>query len=155
MKKSENRLKIATKEEFEYWLFYLDDVLEDFLDFLPHEISKKLDFSSNSLDILEEWILDRYPSIEVVLQFDQSSVLDALAIYVGETFRKMLGGKWSIELEDLDFVFCQEPILTVFDEHSSRESPLSLVTASIDRRTGTYLRKVLENKAKRMVSSRS
>jgi hypothetical protein len=147
MKKGEDRLGMAMRDEFDYWIFYLCDVLEDFLDFLPLEVSEKLDFSVESLDVIENWILDRYSTLDAILSFDQSSILNALRIYIGETFRKIVGGHWDIELEDSDFVFFQEPVITNFDTYELKTSvsPCSLVTASVDRRTGHYLRTVIGN----------
>jgi hypothetical protein len=147
MKKGEYRLNMAMRDEFDYWIFYLCDVLEDFLDFLPFEVSENLDFSIESLDVIENWILERYSTLDAILSFDQSSILNALRIYIGETFRKIVGGHWDIELEDSDAVFFQEPVITDFDTYKlkTRVSPCSLVTASVDRRTGHYLRIVIEN----------
>jgi hypothetical protein len=63
--------------------FYVDD----FLDWLPDDISKRLDFSLPSLDVLESWLLSLYPSTEATLEFGQSEIVDASARYVGKTYR--------------------------------------------------------------------
>jgi hypothetical protein len=48
------------KEDFEYWLFEMDDALERFLQGIGEPVRSQLDFSPASLDALEAWVLERY-----------------------------------------------------------------------------------------------
>jgi hypothetical protein len=137
-------------EEFQYWDFYLEDVLDDFLNWLPSDISEKLDFSSSSLDIIEVWLLEKYSSIEIMLEFGQAEIVDAAARYVGETYRKAIDGVWDIILDEPDNAYYRLPILRDKNKNQVQDCPLSLTTASVDRRTGKYLRMVLENKLERL-----
>ncbi|MBE9210091.1 hypothetical protein IQ244_27065 [Nostoc sp. LEGE 06077] len=123
----------------------MDDALERFLAILPPQVKKKLDFSPSSLSTLEAWILDKYPNTPAMLESDQSRLVDGVARYIGETFRKSLGGRWDIQLDDPKFVYFGVPILTGFEEKPTPICPLTLATASADRRTGKYLRTILEN----------
>lgn len=63
----------------------------------------------------------------------------------GETFRKALGGKWSIELSDKKNVFYGVPQLVSFEGQKSQISPQKLVSASIGRRTGKFISNLLNN----------
>jgi hypothetical protein len=133
------------KEGFEYWLADMDDALDRFIGTLPPEIGERLDFSPRSLDILEAWVLQRYAKTAEMLPASESCVVDGLARYIGETFRKALGGRWEVRLDDPNYIFYGIPQLTGFWEKPTPTCPLCLATASADRRTGKYLRGVLEN----------
>jgi len=50
-----------SKEEFQDWLDHMEEALDAWLDRLPEEVRDKLDFSIDSLDALEGWLLERYP----------------------------------------------------------------------------------------------
>lgn len=51
-------------EEFEYWLFDMDDAVERFCMKLPSEVRERLDFTPESLDVIEGWVLQRYASVK-------------------------------------------------------------------------------------------
>ena len=91
----------VTRDDFEYWLADMDDALERFVAGLPEQVSRKLDFSLGSLDVLEQWTLEKYPNVASTRGQAESSTLDGLARYVGETFRRELGGRWEIRLDGL------------------------------------------------------
>lgn len=133
----------SAHEGFQYWLADMDSALERFLNGLPREITERLDRSPESLDVLEAWILERYPSTQAMLAPTESRVVDGLARYIGETFRKAIGGRWEIRLDDPKYVFHGVPQLTGFSETPTPVSPISLATATADRRTGRFLGSVL------------
>src|SRR5215207_2074572 len=137
-----NQPALSTREDFEYWLSYMPDGLKHFFDSFPDRIRDKLDFSPESLDVLESWILETYPSTEAMLKPDQASRVGGAARYTGETFRKVLGGYWDIRFDDPNYAFFAIPILTGFNERPAPTpvSPLALTTSSADRRTGKFLR---------------
>jgi hypothetical protein len=149
-----NRLRdphaFVAVEEFEFWIFYMEDILDDFLDWLPENLSERLDFSLSSLDALESWLLSLYPNTEAMLEFGQSEIVDASARYVGKTYRNAIDGKWDIILDEPDNAYYRLPILRDKRKNEVQGCPLTLTTASVDRRTGNYLRTVLENKIERL-----
>lgn len=134
--------KRAARDNFESWLASMDEFLEEFIVEFPPEDQRRLDYSPSSLDVVEAWILKTYNDTEAMLAKSASQIVNRAACYVGETFRKVLGGKWDIRLDDPDFVFHAMPIIS---RSKSIECPLTLVTAAADRRTGCYLRTVLQN----------
>jgi hypothetical protein len=136
---------LSSRDDFELWVFKMEDALEKFLGQLPEDVRRSLDYSPASLDALEKWLLERYTSPQLMLAPDEKDILDGAARYIGETFRKNVGGYWEIDLDNPKYVFFGLPILTGF---RVPESPHSLATASTHRRTGTYLRTVLENTLK-------
>ncbi len=145
-----NRKAKSTPDDFQYWLMDMDDAIDRLKAMFSKETRKQLDFSSVSLDVLESWILDRYPDTKAMIESDQSQVVNGAACYIGETFRKTLGGRWDINLDDPQYAFFGVPILKIGSgDKVSTDCPLSLATASANRRTGTYLRTVLENMLER------
>lgn len=134
----------TTRDDFDYWVFEMDDALEHFLSHFSPKTRVKLDYTAASLTILESWIMETYSSTEAMLEQKEVQRVDGAARYLGETYRKVLGGYWDIRLEDPEYVFYGLPILTGFAEHMDSECPFSLITASADRRTGYYLRTVLQ-----------
>lgn len=131
------------RDDFQYWLADMDDAIERFLGILPTALSQRLDSSPGSLDVLEAWILERYTSTQAMLAPSESRIVDGLARYVGETFRKAVGGRWEIRLDDPSYVFYGKPQLTGFWEDPTPVCPLPLVTACADRRSGKFLAGVL------------
>ena len=80
------------REDFEYWLADMDDAVEGFLDVVPPEVRRKLDFSPASLDELEAWILQRYASTNAMLEQSESRVVDGLARYIGGSLSQVRWG---------------------------------------------------------------
>jgi hypothetical protein len=136
---------LTTRDDFEYWIVDMDDALNRFMQILPEPLREKLNYSPASLDYLEAWILDCYPNTSAMLENSQSQIVDGAARYIGETFRRAIGGYWDIRLDDPNTAFFGVPILIGFEERSTPIAPLALATASADRRTGNFIRSVLEN----------
>src|SRR5262245_60552911 len=87
-------------DDFNYWVADMDDALARFFDGVPGSLRSKLDYSPQSIDALEAWILTRYPSMQAIRAEDESRMVDGMARYVGETFRKNAGGRWDINLDN-------------------------------------------------------
>ena len=141
------------RENFEEWLFEMDDALDRFVDGIAEPTRSQLDFSPASLDVLEAWVLERYRSPEELMKAEAKNVLDGVARYIGEAYRKQIGGRWQIRLDDPRYAFFGLPELTGFSERPTPICPHSLATAMTDRRNGTYLRTVLENARKRLAKA--
>jgi hypothetical protein len=135
----------TTRDDFDHWVADMDDSLERFRDALPEDVSRELDGSIGSLDALEAWILQRYPDTEAMLADDQAEPVDGAARYIGEVFRRELGSQyWDIDLDNRDAAFFNLPVLTS-GPGSTPVAPAALATAAAQRRTGSFLRTVLEN----------
>ena len=128
-----------TKEDddFQYWLFYMRDELDILLETLPKDVASQLDFSLESLKVLEKCILENFNSLEEMVNRKNVSILDRLARYLGETIRKSAGGEWGIQFTDPTDVYYHKP--TISHKKYGTVCPLTLVTACTDRRKGTYL----------------
>ena len=140
---------LITDNDFQYWVFEIDDKLEKFFhDSVPYQIRKHLDYSPASLEIVEDWILKKYSERSDLKRPQEQYFADCIACYVGETFRKNIGGRWDIELEDESDAYYRVPVLTNYEPNPIPICPLGLVSASTDRRTGNFIRTILERKIK-------
>jgi hypothetical protein len=131
--------------QFQAWLGYMDSALASFKLELPVELRSKLDYSVASLDALEEWLLQRYTSISDIKAKSESLFLDGSARYVGEVFRGVTRSEWSIQLDDPKRVYFGLPVLLGGKLGPAADCPITLVTASLNRRSGTYLSGIVKN----------
>ena len=99
-----------TQENFQEWIFFISDKMEYFTGTFAKEHGLVLDYSKKSLDDLERWILDNFNDHNDLIV--QKELLDHLTIYIGQTFKKYIGGKWFIDLENKKNVYYSMPVLT-------------------------------------------
>lgn len=134
-----------TKENFQDWIFFISDKMEYFVETFAKEKGLTLDYSVKSLDDLERWILDNFKHHSDLMA--QDKLLDYITIYVGETFRKHIGGKWFIDLENKKNAYYSMPVLTDKAYKGLRYvSPMTYATACISRQTGNYISTILLNR---------
>lgn len=139
---------LRTREHFEYWMFDMSDALEYFVASLPEEVSTKLDYSPESLDVLESWMLERYPDTQSIMERYEHIRWDDIGRYIGEVYAKTVGLQWGIFLDDSesDYAYFQLPVLQNPMLPLDHFCPLTMGSACLDRRTGTYLSTILKNK---------
>jgi len=131
------------EERFQYWLADMDDALERFVALLPQDDRIRFDFSVESLSILEEYLLGEFDSFDVNASQDRRLMLDGASRYLGETVRRLTGGRWWLELRDPEQANFGMPVLGGFANEVPPICPFFVVTASIDRRTGSHIQSVV------------
>ncbi len=138
-------IDLKNKEEaYTWWLTCMKDVL-NYTCLLPYKISKNLDYSIDSLEVLEEYILENF-TIETIYYDKNKYALDFFVRYIGETFFKNISNlKWSFVTDKEDFYYGVPVLIKNNSELFTKKSPLSFVIASLDRKTGTYIRNILKN----------
>ena len=133
-----------TQEDFQEWIFYISDKMDYFTEEFAKEQGLILDYSMESLDDLEVWILDHFDDAKELIA--EGQLLDYLTIYIGETFRKHIGGKWFIDLENKKNAYFSMPVLT---DPSYKgvvyKTPMTYATACISRKKGNYISTILKN----------
>lgn len=139
-----------TKEDdqFQIWLMDMSDAIERFRLSLPEDVGMRLDFSPDSLGVIEGVVLNKYQSMDEIKKNSEAKTVDGMARYVGQVFRKAFGGKWIIDYSDKKKLFYGLPQLSGLIGQRTQMCPLTLVTASVDRRTGNFIRGVFDNYAK-------
>jgi len=137
------------QENFQDWIFYISDKMDYFITEFAKENHLKLDYSIESLDEIEKWLLDNFDTINAIKE--NPEILDLLTIYIGETFRKHISGKWFMDLENKDNAYYHMPVLTNPEYKGTKyKSPLTYATACIDRKKGSYISTILQNNIKSM-----
>jgi hypothetical protein len=132
-----------TRDDFGTWLVFLDDYIDDFLAILPPEKRDKLDYLPKSLDVVEMWLLDQYPSNQAreerFKQQEHRHVFMGAMCYVGETIRRNLGGIWNIHLDEQGHPYEELPVIENFDQQGSTLCPAILMSQAIEKRVGVYI----------------
>ncbi len=133
-----------TADDFQEWIILIDDKMDYFTRKFAEEQNLILDYSIRSLDELERWILDNFDDHKKLIA--DSKLLDYMTIYVGETFRKHIGGKWFIDLKNKRNAYYSMPVLTDPSYQGVvYKSPMTFVTACISRKEGNYISRILNN----------
>ena len=144
MSKELAAFRLFSKDEFQLWLARNEDLREE----LEHLMggSKKLGVDTASLDALEAFLLARFADPASALRLDSRGIVDAASRQVGLVLMLNVdGAEWAINLDDKKRIYYQLPLIRF--ENGDEECPLSMVTACLDRRTGDYMRTLVENYA--------
>ena len=133
-----------TQENIQEWIFFISDKMEYFTGTFAKEHGLVLDYSKKSLDDLEKWILSNFKHYNELIA--KKELLDYLTIYIGETFRKHIGGKWFIDLKNKKNAYYSMPVLTNETYRGvTYVSPMTFATACISRNKGNYISTILLN----------
>lgn len=134
-----------TQENFQDWIFFISDKMEYFTGEFAQENGLTLDYSIKSLDEIERWILANFKHHNDLIA--EKKLLDHITIYIGETFRKHIGGKWYIDLENKKNAYYSMPVLTDPAYIGERYvASMTYATACISRQKGNYISTILLNK---------
>jgi len=137
--------ELNTREEFEIWLFEMDNALDDLFElFKEKDLEELKKYSLDSLNIIEEWLLIKFNLPDEILEKSNKIILDSSSRFIGEVIRKKVSGKWSIELKDKDDAYFGIPVIVSKDEKHFFDCPHSLTTALLDRREKQWLKGVVE-----------
>lgn len=129
------------------WLSETDEALEYFLDWLPAEVSGRLDLSPESLDVLEKWLhTGSYESSEVFSGMCPE-VSDGAAVYIGEVFRRRLGGRWDIPTSSPIAKSFERPVVRVREKPVMVVYPLEMIWNSLLNPKRTQWKKEFERVA--------
>ena len=132
-----------TQVDFQEGIFQIEFKMDYFTSDFAQEQNLTLDYSMQSLDDLEAWLLTHYDNHHVLME--DKKLLDDLTVYIGETFRKHLGGKWFIDLKNKKNAYYSMPVLT--DPSYRGEvyiAPMTFATACISRKDGQYISRILK-----------
>ncbi|MBK7130956.1 MAG: hypothetical protein IPM74_18400 [Crocinitomicaceae bacterium] len=129
------------QEQFEWWITNIDEKISNLKKKLPYEVSKCLDNTIESIDVLENFMLQFFNSTDRKIDF---KLCDQIASYIAAVYKlNIANSKWHIELEDEKNVFFNKPGLQV--NNKIFFYPHSYVTSAIDRRKGNFISQVIKN----------
>ncbi len=133
-----------TPDIFDGWLTFMDEYIEDFKSQLPKEVSAKINYTSDSLDVVENWILGQYATPKLLFAEKQNTPLSGIVCYVGETFRINLNGIWQLHSREPNHPFDGLPVIEGFSNNRISICPSNLLAESIKKRVGWYMRATLK-----------
>jgi hypothetical protein len=137
---------IKTQAEFDFWLAQSAYRIEKLFAFLPQEVAQSLDYSPESLIVLGQAVTSVYPSLDD-FKADTNSALDQWAgTYAGEVFIRLLGGKWSITLDDETYAYLGIPGIYghTAPVWSEPEYPTTWITTAIARHDAWFIYDIVE-----------
>ena len=133
--------KLSDEDKFQYWLVEMDFAIDALQEIFAVEGMGDLDYSSESLDVLESWLLSKYSNLDSTRNSEGNKILDMSARYVGETLRKNFGGVWSLNTTDPKNVYYGIPELKGVKNQRVQLCPLALITTLISRGQKGFLAK--------------
>lgn len=134
---------VYTLDAFKKWIEEIPEKLKKVTGEFATNNKLKLDYSIASLDAIEKWILKHY-DVATDLK-DDEDILDMLALYVGETYMKFIGGEWHLETENDKSLFYQQIVMKYEeDAESAYRSSRALCTSCISRKRGTLISSTLK-----------
>lgn len=142
--------QMSSKEKFQLWLMDMDDAIKRFVEAVPANLQRSLNGSDESLSALEQWVLTIYANPAQATLVSESTAVDGAARYFGEIVRVRTNSKWAIELENAQSAFYGIPVLKGGTLKTTL-CPLTTITASTERRTGTFFATILDNVRKPFV----
>jgi hypothetical protein len=138
--------KQEKKDNFMEWVTFIDDRVEKWKRNIPNGLSQELNWKVESLDKLENYILKKFTK-EKIISAENKEEVDAMASYIGETFRVNLpNAKWSIELDDERNIFFNKPTI-VTPTPGAAISPFNLLLRIFNENTGKLLLKIYSGKS--------
>lgn len=129
-------------ERFEEWLGHMPEALDNWMERLPKDLTEQLDYSVESLDILEEWLLHEFSDARSAVGGENFLMGDGAARYIGETIIKNFGGRWDMDVHDPNSLVFGTPCIRGFDKGGIPVVPLRLVVNALDKRQGGHFRSV-------------
>jgi len=106
----------------------------------------KRDYSRESLEQLEQFVLDRWPTQDGFIEESDTDFIDGAVRYIGETLLRPYGGGWHLN-DDPQFDSNNRPYLRLDTLDRTPVTPFFLLTALLKRRTGSVLTRVLMHRA--------
>jgi hypothetical protein len=124
-------------EKFELFLFEMDDVLDAFLA-QASQSGIVLDYSTESLDQLEA-ILDAQPGTSE----EAETIRNRAARYLGEVFRKQVGGRWELCLREPKSLYFKLPVVSGYAKSGIEFCPVEVIANFLHSRKKGLLRGAL------------
>ncbi len=140
----------GSEENYNWWLTIMPDILMN-IKLLPKEVSVKLDYSVDSLNFLETYVISNY-TIEELRMKEYKTVADLFSRYIGETFRKNLKDIiWEIEKREEYFGY-GFPLLNKKNNLFTKVNTYAILFGAIGNsqeniiyKTGEYLSGILKH----------
>ncbi|KQR17655.1 hypothetical protein [Cellulomonas sp. Leaf334] len=135
-------------EQFQNWLEAMDPRLARFEDFLmPTSWTKG--FTRESLEELEQYMLERWPDRESFQNDGDSDWIDGAMRYIGEAYLRIAGGGWYLDNRP-DVAFRGQPVIRPDTIDGFPIAPANFLGVLLKRRTGHELAKVYDGQLRQV-----
>ena len=139
MNKRDVEATTEEREKFEHFLFEMDDVLDAFIS-EARSRGFALNYSLESLESLETLLLSQHgPGDDGVLLKGRA------ARYLGEVFRKAVGGRWELCLKDPAYLYFKLPVISGYSASGIEFCPVEVLTNFLHARKKGLLRQAVES----------
>jgi hypothetical protein len=129
--------KSIKRENFIEWTTFIEDRVDAWSVNIPKQVAELLDYSSESLKVIESYILSNF-SLEFVSDEKNKLETDAVISYYGETLRRNLpNSTWYLDLDDESNIDFNLP--SIRTPIASPISPYLLIKRIINKNKGTFL----------------
>jgi len=133
----------AKEDNYTWWLSIMPDEMPR-LSILPKQLREQLDYSLESLDAVEQYIVSNY-TVDELKDRRNKFARDLFVRYVGETFRKNVPDLfWAFEAENEKDAYYGIPVLMTLAEGVPPMTPTIWVTELPGQKTGSFLRSRLK-----------
>jgi len=130
--------KNIKRENFIEWTTFIEDRVDEWAKNIPEDITSLLDYSPESLNVIEAYILSNFDK-DSVSDIKNKNAVDAVISYYGETLRRNLPeSTWFLDLEDESNIYFNLP--SIKTPVAFPISPYSLIKRIINKNSGTFLR---------------
>lgn len=122
--------KVELEDKFNWWITCIPDKIYFLKDYFQ-KVNIDLDYSLNSLDELENYVVNTFSIQDLLTNY--TDLYDAVASYLGCVYKININiSKWYIELDDTKYAYFNKPELIV--EKLTRFQPHSYIDVAIDRK---------------------
>ncbi len=103
------------QEDFDAWVADMESELDQLMEQLPEEVADQLDYSPQSLIVLEALLLDVFETPEGLMSHSDGLLLDRLSRYLGQSLIDAADGEggWGINLDRPEVEPYQVPVVQV------------------------------------------
>jgi hypothetical protein len=132
-----NRLTDQDYEKFNQFIFSIDDSIEEVIA-LGDANDIKIDFSESLPKRLEELIE------KIDLQRSNNRMINVFGQFLGEYFRKTMGGQWSLGDDPGSSISFGQPVISGFNSIGHVFNPIRIVRNFVGRRISGIFESAIE-----------
>jgi len=128
--------RFTDPDKYVEWRQNVPVFLREFEEFFKEQTSIVLDYSVESLDQVEEWILENYPDSDAMIHESNFEILNWLTCYVGEVRCKAIKGRWHFDATH-DNLYRE--VAVIYEPNGSHDWPETWPRNVPYRRTGSLM----------------
>ncbi|WP_405225708.1 hypothetical protein [Dokdonia sp. Asnod1-B02] len=141
-----NSSKEMKKLNFDAWVDLIDERILDWRNGLNTELKCNLDFSIDSLDLIEKYLFENF-TLESIKSTENKLQIDGAASYAIKVFEKhWTNSQYVIELDDKKNVLYNRPAIITNPPKGAAFSPYMFIPAIINLKKTGIFRKNLESR---------